>query len=71
MADVGSGLGAVHNTYLFDHPQKAVVRTPFTTPLHPMPAKYSAMPLGVAKAVAGLINGGLRGLLKMLFWAEK
>lgn len=71
VADVGSGLGVVHNTYLFDHPQKAVVRTPFISPLHPLPAKYSAVPLGVAKAVVGLINGGARGLLKMLLWVEK
>jgi acyl-CoA reductase-like NAD-dependent aldehyde dehydrogenase len=26
---IGSGRGAVHNTYLFDHPQKSVVRAPF------------------------------------------
>ena len=71
VADVGSGLGVVHNTYLFDQPQKAVVRTPFISPLHPLPAKYSAVPLGVAKAVVGLINGGVRGVLKMLLWVEK
>ena len=28
-ADVGSGLGVVHNSYLFDHPEKSVVRAPF------------------------------------------
>lgn len=27
--DIRSGRGAVHNTSLFDHPQKSVVRTPF------------------------------------------
>ena len=27
--DVGSGIGAVHNTFLFDRPQKSVVRGPF------------------------------------------
>jgi len=26
---IGSGVGAVHNTYLFDHPEKSVVRAPF------------------------------------------
>jgi aldehyde dehydrogenase (NAD(P)+) len=29
LADVGSGIGIVHNTYLFDLPQKTVVRAPF------------------------------------------
>ncbi|GAC1437345.1 MAG: aldehyde dehydrogenase family protein [Chloroflexota bacterium] len=28
-ADIGSGIGVVHNTYLFDRPQKSVVRGPF------------------------------------------
>jgi len=27
--DAGSGIGAVHNTYLFDRPQKTVLRAPF------------------------------------------
>jgi aldehyde dehydrogenase (NAD(P)+) len=29
VADVGSGIGVVHNAYLFDKPQKTVVRAPF------------------------------------------
>jgi aldehyde dehydrogenase (NAD(P)+) len=29
LADVGSGIGVVHNAYLFDKPQKSVVRAPF------------------------------------------
>jgi acyl-CoA reductase-like NAD-dependent aldehyde dehydrogenase len=28
-ADIGSGTGFVHNSYLFDHPQKSVVYAPF------------------------------------------
>jgi len=27
--DIRSGVGVVHNTYLFDHPQKSVVKAPF------------------------------------------
>ena len=27
--DIGSGIGVVHNTFLFDRPQKSVVRGPF------------------------------------------
>lgn len=34
--DIGSGIGSVHNTYLFDRPQKAVVRAPFRPPLEPV-----------------------------------
>jgi len=29
LQDVGSGIGVVHNTYLFDRPQKSVIRAPF------------------------------------------
>ena len=29
LEDIRSGRGVVHNTYLFDHPQKSVVRAPF------------------------------------------
>jgi hypothetical protein len=27
--DIRSGIGVVHNTFLFDHPQKSVIRAPF------------------------------------------
>ena len=33
--DIQSGVGVVHNTFLFDHPQKTVVRGPFRMPLKP------------------------------------
>ncbi|MGB5811231.1 MAG: aldehyde dehydrogenase family protein [Polyangiales bacterium] len=36
--DIGSGQGVVHNTYLFDRPQKAVVRGPFR--VFPKPAWF-------------------------------
>jgi acyl-CoA reductase-like NAD-dependent aldehyde dehydrogenase len=29
LTDIGSGIGCVHNSYLFDHPQKSVVYAPF------------------------------------------
>jgi acyl-CoA reductase-like NAD-dependent aldehyde dehydrogenase len=29
LADIGSGIGFVHNTYLFDYPEKSVVYAPF------------------------------------------
>lgn len=33
--DIGSGRGVVHNTFLFDHPEKSVIRAPFR--LRPTP----------------------------------
>ncbi len=33
--DIQSGTGWVHNTNLFDHPEKSVLRGPFTTPFVP------------------------------------
>jgi aldehyde dehydrogenase (NAD(P)+) len=37
VADVGSGIGIVHNAYLFDKPQKTVVRAPFA----PFPRSFA------------------------------
>ena len=64
---MGSGIGGVHNTYLFDHPEKTVVRTPFLSGLHPMPPNTTKLPLRVAKVVAGLSHSGLLGALRMAF----
>lgn len=38
-ADIRSGSGVVHNTMLFDHPQKSVVRAPFR--MRPKPPYFS------------------------------
>lgn len=46
--DVGSGIGFVHNTYLFDHPQKAVMYAPWT--YFPQPL-WSVGQLGLATAL--------------------
>lgn len=37
--DIQSGTGVVHNTYLFDHPEKSVVRAPFR--IRPTPPWFS------------------------------
>ncbi|KAL4457777.1 hypothetical protein ABPG75_012642 [Micractinium tetrahymenae] len=66
IADVGSGIGGVHNVYLFDRPQKAAVRAPFICAAQPLPEKYAPMPLGLAKAIAGLMHSGPWGALRML-----
>ncbi len=39
VADIGSGSGFVHNSYLFDHPQKSVVYAPFR--IFPTPAWFA------------------------------
>jgi acyl-CoA reductase-like NAD-dependent aldehyde dehydrogenase len=39
LENVGSGIGVVHNTMLFDHPQKSVVRGPFR--LWPTPVWFA------------------------------
>jgi acyl-CoA reductase-like NAD-dependent aldehyde dehydrogenase len=39
IADIASGIGFVHNTYLFDYPQKSVVYAPFR--IFPTPAWFA------------------------------
>ena len=39
LEDIRSGRGAVHNTYLFDHPQKSVLRAPFR--IRPTPVWFA------------------------------
>lgn len=39
LEDIRSGRGVVHNTYLFEHPQKSVVKAPFV--INPTPAWFS------------------------------
>jgi hypothetical protein len=34
-SDISSGTGVVHNTFLFDYPQKSIVKSPFVPPLKP------------------------------------
>jgi hypothetical protein len=49
IAKIGSGIGVVHNTYLFDRPQKSVVYAPFR--IFPTPAWFATHKnlLGMAK----------------------
>ena len=52
--DIGSGSGFVHNSYLFDHPQKSVVYAPFR--IFPTPAWFANHKnlLGMAKQLLKL-----------------
>jgi hypothetical protein len=45
---IGSGIGFVHNTYLFDHPQKGVMVAPWTYAPQPL---WSVGQLGLAAAL--------------------
>ncbi len=49
LSDIGSGIGCVHNTYLFDRPQKSIVYAPFR--IFPTPAWFATHKnlLGMAK----------------------
>ena len=38
LQNIESGIGTVHNTFLIDHPQKSVVKAPFT--IKPTPAWF-------------------------------
>jgi hypothetical protein len=49
--DIGSGNCAVHNTMLFDHPQKSVVWAPWTQPLAAPMSAMNRNPEGIADAV--------------------
>jgi hypothetical protein len=71
--EVGSGIGVVHNTLMFDRPQKAVVRGPFT--MWPTPAWFAGNPTGHVTAqrlaafeaqpaywrIAGIAAAAIRG----------
>ena len=49
LTDIGSGIGFVHNSYLFDRPQKSVVYAPFR--IFPTPVWFATHKhlLGIAK----------------------
>jgi acyl-CoA reductase-like NAD-dependent aldehyde dehydrogenase len=73
LADIGSGIGFVHNSYLFDRPQKSVVYAPFR--IFPTPSWFATHQnlLGMARQLVkfeaypswqhlpGLVMAALRG----------
>lgn len=67
LEDVRSGRGVVHNTYLFDHPQKSVVYAPFR--IVPMPLWFPRHPklLSLGKSFTGVMaKPGLGRILRLL-----
>lgn len=65
-ADVQSGIGAIHNTFMYDHTEKCVYKTPFISAAHPMPERYGPISLGLGKLIAGLTHSGFWGAAKLL-----
>jgi hypothetical protein len=73
LADVGSGVGMVHNTPMFARPAKGVVRGPFAPPVKPLWAMDHRRAVQAARALTrfearpafgaflSLISQGLRG----------
>ena len=59
MANVSSGYGYINNALLFDHPQKHALWYEFDAPSER--DAEQAVPLYIAKPVAGLVAGGARG----------
>ncbi|MCY7366723.1 MAG: aldehyde dehydrogenase family protein [Chamaesiphon sp.] len=68
-ADIGSGSGFVHNSYLFDHPQKSVVYAPFR--IFPTPAWFANHKnlLGMAKQLLKLEANPTWKNLPLVVWA--
>eukprot|EP00899_Mesostigma_viride_P002149 jgi/Mesvir1/11935/Mv00269-RA.2 len=61
--NVGSGLGMVRNGYMFDYPEKTVVRLPFRgSPTPPSPE----IPMVVARLMVGAQAGGFTGAMRGL-----
>ena len=67
-ANVGSGLGCINNTLLFDHPQKVVMRVPFNSATSvSKPLSKMGLPVWGLAPLAGLIVGGVSGLFRAIF----
>lgn len=62
LANVGSGLGQIGNSHLFDHPQKCVVKGPMVGSWVPKPLYLTPLPLPVVKALVGYLVKGWAGI---------
>ncbi len=69
LKEAGSGLGFVHNTYLFDYPQKAVIHAPFR--ITPTPAWFvdHRNLLNLSKALLRFYARPSLGTITGLIWA--
>jgi len=70
LANVGSGIGSVHNCGMYNSVQKSVVRTPFASAGQVQPPHQKPIPAFIIKILSGFTIGGFWGALKMLLWAH-
>jgi hypothetical protein len=66
--DIQSGQGVVHNTYLFDRPQKSVMWGPFRTPVKPLWFADHKTKHHVTKKMVDLDADPSPGKLPGIFW---
>ncbi len=67
IADVESGIGVVHNAYLFDHPQKSILHAPFRPPISPLYSIGVKNVLKIAQCYGELqVRPNLGNLLRVL-----
>lgn len=69
LANVGSGIGSVHNSGMYNHVQKSLIRCPFAASSQAHPPHQKPIPGLLISVLSGFAVGGLWGVLKMLFWA--
>jgi len=66
-----SGIGSVHNLYMYDYPQKSVLRTPFVCGLHLLHDQSRQVSpkwfWRIGRLLAGSMVNGVSGALSMLF----
>ena len=66
LANPGSGVGQLRNSYMYDHIQKAFVYTPFVSSMHGQPFTRKATSIAAAKSAVGLHTHGVLGMFRGL-----
>jgi Aldehyde dehydrogenase family len=67
ITEVESGIGVVHNAYLFEHPQKSILYAPFRMPIPPLYSIGAKNVLKVAQCYGNLqMRPNLGNLLRVL-----
>jgi hypothetical protein len=67
-ADVGSGIGFVHNCLLVDHVEKGIVRAPFQPPLKPLWFADVRTARGIGRALTRFLQKPSLARLPALVW---
>jgi hypothetical protein len=69
MQSIGSGIGVVHNTYLFDRAEKSVVRAPFKQPIKPLWFPDHKTANDVTRQLVGMEKQPSWSKLPGIFWS--